>query len=115
VLELSDQLPDAAYTAVHGWPGLFALLELGRADEVLEVVRDRQEPTVFGRPQRFDPLARRRLQYMEARAYEGMGDTAQAIVLYARLIEEFGAGVTAVGMTADAPERLARLREGSTR
>lgn len=116
VLALADEEslggPDFGPGHLPGWPILQALLETGRAADALKAVQDRKAPAVFLSPshQRFDPLLQRRLQYFEARAYEALRDTARAIQLYDELIRGFGDGVAKLTVTADAPQRLARLR-----
>ena len=93
----------------HFVPELPALIALGRADEILVLVRQFREPDVFLRPARFPPLRNRYMQYWEARAYEALGDTASAVRVYRTLLDEFGDAVLRFPMIADASSRLAAL------
>jgi tetratricopeptide (TPR) repeat protein len=95
---------------MHFVPELPALIALGRPEKILELVQEFREPNILERDARFPPLRNRYLQYWEARAYEEMGQAAEAIQVYRMLLDEFGDAVGRFPMIADAPTRLAALQ-----
>lgn len=55
------------------------MLELGLAERVIQILEENANPRIFKRQHRFDPLPWRQREYLAARAYELVGDTARAI------------------------------------
>jgi hypothetical protein len=110
VLEIAESMGTVPAGSLYGWPLMRSMLSLGQAEAVLDVVRSHLRPDIFDRPARLSPLPYRRLQYLEGRALEAVGDTAGAVAAYEAFIEGFGDGVAKVPFVADAPERLRLLR-----
>lgn len=88
------------------------MLELGLAERVIQILEEKANPRIFRRQHRFDPLPWRQREYLAARAYELVGDTARAIEVYEDLVGGFGDAVGQIPLMADVPERLVALREG---
>ncbi len=112
-LDLYGELPAPFRGEIQGWVAIRSMLETGLAERVIQILEEKANPRIFKRQHRFDPLPWRQGEYLAARAYELVGDTARAIEAYEDLVGGFGDAVGQIPLMADVPERLEALREGA--
>ena len=112
VLDLYGELPAPFRGEIQGRVAIRSMLELGLAERAIQMLEEQANPRIFDRQHRFDPLPWRQGEYLTARAYELVGDTARAIEVYEDLVGGFGDAVGRLPLMADVPERLEALREG---
>ncbi len=87
-----------------------ALLEVGRGDDALRHAQ-RIAGNASSVPNRYyHPVLMKQSLYYQARAYELLGDTPEAIARYESLLYRWEPVITRFPAMADAPDRLATLR-----
>ena len=113
VVELFGRLPPPfGERKLPNWEVIQSMLELGQPERAIRILEQLANPHIFVRDARFVPIPYREGEYLAARAYEMIGDTATAIALYEDLVRGFGDAVGQIPLMADAPERLEALPTG---
>jgi tetratricopeptide (TPR) repeat protein len=107
------ELVGASRPAVVGAPGqeALALIGVGRAREALPMADMLERTGLSGN--RLDPGRWHTALYIRGRAHEALGETAKAIEAYEELLAMIGDSAREISFWADAPDRLAALRQAS--
>jgi tetratricopeptide (TPR) repeat protein len=117
-VQLFDQtreLAGAPRPALIGNAGfeIMALIDVGRESEALALAENMERLGSVGN--RMDPFQIQVALYLEGRAYEALNQPDRAVERYERLLALAGPGLTDVLYLGDTPDRLQRLRSGSTK